>query len=499
MASGLNIAVYVNDEPMDTIESAKRKRMEEEAEYQNSIQQAKAQKIISGGSSVEPINDDLGEQEDYESDLLKFQFIQEDSFKSKQYEVFSDIATPISNEWTFVCFTDEHKACIFREPNKDKRKVFCDITSLKIADGTDIEVKISSIASAGEKGISFDRFLIPYTVEQLQEAFDSQGVTKVAKIKKKSDNEIEYDTGSIIVEFSGTVKNLLFRGIELTVTKLALKPMQCTHCGVIGHTKRKCKKINLLLCKKCLQNHDQDQDCCAKCINCGLIHHSLNKLCHAIKNEREILQIKEKFNLRYFDAKDLWAKQNKIESNNKREGSILFNDKQSTRKLQDQVEQLKISEKNINKKLVESKEEIVGWREKIGTVLVHCENYKTASIEKTEEVIRLKKENFLLKQESDQQISQLTSKFKADSHQTKSDLDEMFKGMETLKARIKEQDDMVESIGKQLQRQKSVFGEFVNFSDKTITEYHKFCQVNKKKIDTEYLPTYKLKTRKDSV
>lgn len=501
-------SIIIIDDFMDTLESAKRKRLEEEAE----LNEAKTQKIIQEAGSYEPTITGCREKNGHESDLLKFRFKEEDSFKSKHFEIFSDLADSISSEWAFVCFTEEHKACIFREPNKAKREVFCGITSLTIGDGTSVEVEISSIVGTGERGITFDHFLIPYSVKQLQEAFDSQGVTKVSKIKKRINDETEYDTGSVIVEFNGLVKNLVFRGIELLVTKLALRPMQCTHCGVIGHTKRKCKKINLLLCKKCLQNHDPDQECCNKCINCGLLHHSLNKLCHAIKNEREILEIKEKFNLRYFDAKDLWAKQNKILSNSiVEENSVitnnnvtrlmqteLLNEKQISRKREEQLKLLRLTEAKLRKELSESNEQGSVWRAKLSKAVGHCETWKNTANERKEEIEKLKNENLVLEQKSKEQVSQLTEKFKVESQKTKDDLDVMFKSMELMKVRIKDQDNMVESIGKQLEHQKSVFCEFVNFSDKTIIEYNIFCKANKKKIDAEYLPSTRSKSRKDS-
>lgn len=77
------------------------------------------------------------------------------------------------------------------------------------------------------------------------------------------------------------------------------------HCGLLGHTLKRCKRITCELCKKCFKIHSIDEFCMTKCVNCNGPHASLNNKCPAIRTEIEVLKIKERLDITYFDARDL--------------------------------------------------------------------------------------------------------------------------------------------------------------------------------------------------
>lgn len=98
---------------------------------------------------------------------------------------------------------------------------------------------------------------------------------------------------------------------EVQVNFLNPRPMLCYHCGYLGHTSKKCKKISEKFCKKFFETHDEEQICTKKCKNCDGDHLSVDKRCPRIKEEIEILNVKAQHdNITYFEAKNIVKSQN---------------------------------------------------------------------------------------------------------------------------------------------------------------------------------------------
>lgn len=139
--------------------------------------------------------------------------------------------------------------------------------------------------------------MIPLSDDEILRFLSPQGINEIFRIQKYdeiSDNKVY--TGSVILIFdvSREIPSFVFCDkVKVPVNHFSPKPMLCRHCGLLGHTDKKCKRIEVNLCQICFHSHGELDRCIKVCRNCNEDHFSDNKKCIALRNELRILKVKE--------------------------------------------------------------------------------------------------------------------------------------------------------------------------------------------------------------
>lgn len=242
--------------------------------------------------------------------LLKLSLVNtEDNFTRLDWTLFEQLIDLVSKSWRFIAFSDRHSSAIFAEPYFVNVERFLEISSFNIV-GVEVHVKVIRLDEAStSKGILYNQVTIPMSAEHLLNKLKPQGVIGLLKIQKLlAGSKEKFYTGSIILTVEGeeVPQFVQIGAIKLLVRPLAPRLMVCSHCSLIGHTAPNCKKREIHLCNKCFNGHDVGVDCPKIfCKNCNGNHSALRKDCPALLEERKIVNLKERHNLSYLDAKNI--------------------------------------------------------------------------------------------------------------------------------------------------------------------------------------------------
>lgn len=235
-------------------------------------------------------------------EILKFQFFDGNTFGKIHLDCIVEGLKQISPKWEFISFINNSTGFVFRALDLNEVRLFTRVNKF-IVNREEVKFEIVVVEHQIHRGISHELCYEPYSAEDILNNFDDPDILNVIKLTKKNDENIIVPSNSIIIEFKQVVKPTLKFGSAIAeVREISSRPMICFHCGLIGHTKKKCRKINVRLCRVCLNQHTIDLICVVKCKNCGSYHNSFDKRCPAFINENEIIQAKDKFGLNFFEA-----------------------------------------------------------------------------------------------------------------------------------------------------------------------------------------------------
>lgn len=396
-------------------------------------------------------------------------------FTILQWKLIADQFDVFSPSWSFVGFSNDLKAVIFTESSHNIAEKF--ITAEIITCGErDVNISIEEVFGKS-RGIIYSKFLIPTSEGDILSTLQNQGVTEVYKIQKLGDNGFKFYTGTVILNFERerTPQSVLLAGVTLHVNKLNPKPMLCSHCGVLGHTIKKCKKIQIPFCKNCFGQHSIEDICFVHCKNCNEPHFSSDKRCEAVLTEIEILKFKETHNISYFDAKSAFKihggkhlkEIQSFEERDKIRKLEVTNLKESYAKLSTDLKVARESAANSASQAKEANNKIYHFEKviipdlenEIVTVRKACENDK----------IQQQKEFTDLLEENAKEITSLTEQ----NIRTAQNL-------QKLNDKIQSMTKKYDSLKIKETAKNVIFEEFVNFSDLTLKEYQKFYSMKEK-------------------
>lgn len=241
-----------------------------------------------------------------QSTILTFSFVEEkDSFKSINWCITQQSLILVVKTWKFIAFANSLRSFILSEANNEEvQKLIC-IEKLNIK-GIEYRVKVEELNALKKKGIIYSEITIPFSDEELMTELEPQGVKEVYKIQKVDKNSnVKFYTGSVILVFEGNnERNVVNLGYnQLVISNLIPRPMLCSHCGLLGHNLKRCRSLDIEFCKKCFNIHDVLDSCLYRCKNCNKNHNPKDKQCEAIFKEVQVLKIKERHNIGYFDAR----------------------------------------------------------------------------------------------------------------------------------------------------------------------------------------------------
>lgn len=352
------------------------KRKHDEKNDENSAKKNSISLLINNKSSTDSMTSEMSttDKTSIEPQLICFEFLSNKNFKNFSWKIVSETFSVISSSWEFLSFRNDYTSCIIKVFDIDCIKTLTDIQSIEFGSEGLTQVKVSVIKDTSYKGIVYNKFLIPISENEIKETLTNQGVIEAKKIFKPDNDGLMTPTGSVILIFdsNGIKENLIFDSIEIKVKKLTQKPMQCNHCGIIGHTLKYCNAIDIETCKVCFLSHSAVEKCLIECKNCHGKHSSKSKSCPAWIKEKEIIEIKEQKHISYSNARTIVEKKLNVREKSAEDTKRDLELKELTSKLENLNKEYQVSLKTIenfeNIVVPELKEEINDLRIEIEEV-----------------------------------------------------------------------------------------------------------------------------------
>lgn len=213
----------------------------------------------------------------------------------------------ISETWDFIKYSNNHKTLTIKETTDKSFKDFLKLTKLEI-NGVfhDINAKELLNNNNNSKGVIYSKHLLTVSDDEILLNLKSQNVSEIYRYKKLISDGKWIATGSFALTFLNKKRpeRILVCFLNLEVYPVLQKPMQCTHCKLIGHTIKKCKSRTESYCNTCHHRTSENyiHECLQICKNCRGTHFSDLRTCPAYLKEIKILQLKTTDNISYFEA-----------------------------------------------------------------------------------------------------------------------------------------------------------------------------------------------------
>lgn len=465
-----------NLDSMEIIENQKRPNVD-------SLDAITTNKIFHGTNSsivISSSNDSQNSQTSSTYQLLKFTFTENDiDFTIISWSDIKKSLTRVSTTWLFVSFADSHKSVIFKEKEQKSIDTFVQTGTITIKGIEKIfNFSICKVNSkTAIKGIIYNKFLIPIEEEVLKSALKSQGVFDIYKIQKVDLDGNKKCTGSVILSFSSNVipDEVVFELVQLKVTRLNPRPMQCVHCKLLGHTIHNCTKKSRQFCNTCFYEHESNQPCVDNCKNCSEIHKSNDKKCPTYLKEIEILKYKEIHLVSYPQAKRLLDLSKPICDSEQLRRKEIDDIKKRFNKLNIELQNTRESEKKLLAQNNHLNKEIIPSLKQENSKLLHENSILSETIEKDQQ----------------KHLAEIESLFKSNT-QTLQTLHrenlEYAEKLNKVQEEFNEMAEKVKTIKKSSQNTKDSFEAFIDFSVNTKKEYAKFYEKMSKEQNTNNLP-----------
>ena len=177
----------------------------------------------------------------------------------------------------------------------------------------DLKVKISLHGSLNtSKGVIRCQDLGPCTDDEILDNLKSEGVMHVRNIKVRR-NGVLKPTHTYVLTFNTPIlpKKIKAAYLSVNVEVYIPNPLRCYNCQVFGHHEDNCLKKPI--CGNCGgEKHCSDVRNCsetAKCANCNGNHPVSSRDCQSWKKEKEILTVKYKRALSFYEARKIVEEQ----------------------------------------------------------------------------------------------------------------------------------------------------------------------------------------------
>lgn len=381
----------------------------------------------------------------------------------------------ISTTWRYIAISSNQKAVTIKESDSVSLSHFVSVNTI-LVEGKELKVSVTLLQENKNKGIIYNRFLIPIHEDTILELLRDQSVKEVKKIEKPDEDGNNNSTGSVILIFDKPEipEYVVIDQINVKVSKLKPRPMQCFHCLNFGHVMKRCQMKEVALCTTCFYEHDRDNECNPACKNCNLNHRSNSKKCPSYLREIEILKFKEAGQISYIEAKK------RFEIHNNQHNSIHLNSEEVT--LIDDTEELRSKFLKLNVDLKKSRD-----NEKL--LLIENSKYKDQIVPSLEaKIINLEIE---LQSTKNKHIASI-SKIYEENSKTLEDLStqnmEAAKTIETVKQNLKlAKNKLIDAESKNQEANQKLSG-FINSSNNIKKEYEKFYLKMNKSGDPLYPP-----------
>lgn len=142
------------------------------------------------------------------------------------------------------------------------------------------------------QGRIFSRKIINIPEDELIKSLEDQKIIDIRKFTKKEGDKI-VATGAAVVTFDLIHRpNIIKLGWErVKVEEYISNPMRCTNCQKLGHTRNRCRNIEL--CRECAYIHPHDKCIRKFCVNCNTDSHtSYDSSCPTFIKHKSVNKIK---------------------------------------------------------------------------------------------------------------------------------------------------------------------------------------------------------------
>ena len=168
----------------------------------------------------------------------------------------------------------------------------------------DVPVKVTPHRALNSRCVVGCKELRNMDEEDIKNELQSQGVTKVERMKRRKDGQLVPSDSYILTIKNPNIPPQIKVGFLIRDTKVYIpNPQRCFNCQKYGHNKRFCK--NEAKCAKCGQAGHDDHECDneAKCANCNGDHPAYVRSCPKWKIEKEIIKVKYQKNIPFHEAR----------------------------------------------------------------------------------------------------------------------------------------------------------------------------------------------------
>lgn len=238
---------------------------------------------------------------------MKISFVDPDlNFLIVDWSKCCEYLDTTTKHWDFLAFSSDHKNVLITTNTKEDNAKMLKLKEI-VVNGKKHAIKFDLLKTSKKKGIAFNKILMTMDEEKLKESLNLQSIFTYFRIQKTNNvtNEKSF-TGSIILEFDNEVcQSVTISKVKIPVNQMIPKIMICYHCGLLGHTNKRCNKIHLQICPKCYNQHEPGYQCRVSCKQCKGNHKSTDATCEILIKEMQILKLKEKYAINYFDAKNI--------------------------------------------------------------------------------------------------------------------------------------------------------------------------------------------------
>ena len=140
--------------------------------------------------------------------------------------------------------------------------------------------------------------------EDIKDKLQSQGVTKVERMKGRKNGQLVPSDSYILTINSPNIPPQIKVGFLICNKKVYFpNPQRCFNCQKYGHNKIFCR--NEPKCAKCGQAGHDDHECEneAKCANCNGDHPACVRSCPKWEIEKEVIKVKYQNNIPFHEAR----------------------------------------------------------------------------------------------------------------------------------------------------------------------------------------------------
>lgn len=213
----------------------------------------------------------------------------------------------ISDNWDWISYSNNDKVFTFKDYSKNDDKKFENVSSI-IINNKSIAITIKINKNFNQvKGVIFSKALISMNDDEILESLIPLGVTEVYRFTRKDVNNLLRPTGSFAITFNNQrlPEKVKIAFLDLNVYPLFEKPMQCSHCKLLGHTKKRCLALTAFFCNDCFHPiiETVTHNCYDSCKNCQGNHLSDSKTCPAFLKEKCIIKMKTTKGISYKEAR----------------------------------------------------------------------------------------------------------------------------------------------------------------------------------------------------
>lgn len=259
----------------------------------------------------------------------------------------------------------------------------------KLINGTEVSITSHPYLNSVQCVIVCDS-LDGLSDDEILSEMKEQKVISVKRFLRKEDGQLKPTNSFLLKVDSVVVPNEVRVGCLIVKTRTYYpRPMVCTNCLAIGHTKNRCTQPNN--CSNCGELEHGECSSPAKCKNCSGSHASLNRSCPSYLDEQKIIKLKIDNGISHTQAKTLFEKRNTTSVNERlqiaqqdtNKDKIISELKKTVASLEKKMEELLHTTENLQKERDNLKKMIINTLKPQSNTPIISDNTDSSDIENT--------------------------------------------------------------------------------------------------------------------